>query len=68
MKNGKVNHFTRPRKTRDKYNRMDDGIKEAFDHIKDKRYEEGILDDGYAGVVSFGVCCCRKSCFIELMG
>ena len=67
MKDGKVNLFTRPRKTRDKYNRMDDGIKEAFDQIKDKRYEEGILDDGYAGVVSFGVCCCRKSCIIELM-
>ena len=54
-------------KTRDKYNQMDDGIKEAFTQIKDKRYEEGILDDGYAGVVSFGVCCCRKSCIIELM-
>ena len=54
-------------KTRKKFNQMDDGIKEAFDQIKDKRYEEGILDDGYAGVVSFGVCCCKKSCIIELM-
>lgn len=54
-------------KTREKFNQIDDGIKEAFDQIKDKRYEEGILDDGYAGVVSFGVCCCKKSCIIELM-
>ena len=54
-------------KTRKKFNRMDDGIKEAFNQIKDKQYEEGILDDGYAGVVSFGVCCCKKSCIIELM-
>ena len=54
-------------KTRKKFNQMDDGIKEAFDQIKDKRYEEGILDDGYAGVVSFGVCCCKKSCIIKLM-
>lgn len=54
-------------KTREKFNQIDDGIKEAFDQIKDKRYEEGILDDGYAGVVSFGVCCCKKSCIIEQM-
>ena len=54
-------------KTRKKFNQMDDGIKEAFTQIKDKHYEEGIIDDGYAGVVSFGVCCCKKSCIIELM-
>ncbi len=54
-------------KTREKFNQIDDGIKEAFDQIKDKRYEEGILDDGYAGVVSLGVCCCKKSCIIEQM-
>ena len=46
---------------------MQDGLKEAFDQIRDQKYEEGILDDGYAGVISFGVCFCKKSCIISLM-
>lgn len=53
-------------KVRKKYNEMDDGIQEAFDQIRDKKYEEGILDDGYAGVVSYGLCFCKKSCVAEL--
>ena len=53
-------------KTRKKFNEMDDGIKEAFDQIRDKRYVEGILDDGYAGAVAFGICFCKKSCVVEL--
>lgn len=54
-------------KIRKKFNEMEDGIVEAFTQIKEKRYEEGILDDGYAGVISFGVCFCRKSCILEQM-
>lgn len=54
-------------KTRKKFNQMEDGIRDAFKQIRDKRYEEGILDDGYAKVISFGVCCCKKSCLVELM-
>ncbi len=53
-------------KVRKKYNEMDDGIREAFDQIRDRKYEEGILDDGYAGVISFGICFCKKSCIVEL--
>ena len=53
-------------KTRKKYNEMDDGLREAFEQITEKRYEEGILDDGYAGAVSYGVCFCRKSCIVGL--
>ena len=53
---------------RKKYNEMDDGIREAFDQIRDKKYEEGILDDGYAGVISYGICFCKKSCVVELYG
>lgn len=56
-------------KIRKKYNQMQDGLKEAFDQITEQKYEEGILDDGYAGVISFGVCFCKKSCIIaELPG
>nr|MCR4908973.1 ATP-binding protein [Lachnospiraceae bacterium] len=53
-------------KVRKKFNEMQDGIEEAFTQIKDKKYEEGILEDGYAGVISFGVCFCKKSCILEL--
>ena len=53
-------------KKADKFNQMQGGIEEAFRQIKDKRYEEGILDDGYAGVISFGVCFCKKACILEL--
>lgn len=53
-------------KTRRKYNEMDDGIQEAFGQIREKKYEEGILDDGYAGVISYGVCFCKKSCAVGL--
>ncbi|MCR5235103.1 MAG: ATP-binding protein [Lachnospiraceae bacterium] len=53
-------------KIRKKYNEMDDGIAEAFRQINDQKYEEGILDDGYAGVISYGVCFCKKSCIVKL--
>ena len=54
-------------KAKKHFNEMQKGIDEAFAQIKDKKYEEGILDDGYAGVVSFGICFCKKSCIVELM-
>ena len=55
-------------KVRKKFNEMEDGIEEAFTQIRDQKYEEGILDDRYAGVISFGVCFCKKSCIVSLMG
>ena len=51
-------------KIRRKFNEMQDGIREAFDQIRDKRYEEGVLDDGYMGVKSYGICFCKKSCIV----
>lgn len=53
-------------KVRKKFNEMDDGLREAFDQIRDKKYEEGILDEGYAGVISYGLCFCKKSCIAGL--
>ena len=53
-------------KVRGKYNEMEGGIQEAIKQIDDKRYEEGILDDGYAGVISFGVCFCKKSAIAKV--
>ena len=54
-------------KVRKKFNQMQDGIEEAFQQIRDRKYEEGILDDGYAGVISFGICFCKKSCIVKRM-
>ena len=51
-------------KRRKKFNEMDDGLLEAYQQIRDKKYEEGILEDGYAGVISYGICFCKKSCII----
>ena len=51
-------------KVRKKYNEMEDGLQEAYDQIKTKKYEEGILDDGYLSVKSYGVCFCKKECIV----
>ena len=52
-------------KVRKKFSEMEDGVQEAFTQIRDRKYEEGILDDGYAGVISFGVCFCKKSAIVR---
>lgn len=54
-------------KTRKKFNEMEDGLQEAYDQIRDRKYEEGILDDGYLGVRSYGICFCKKSCIVGRM-
>lgn len=53
-------------KVRKKYNEMQGGLEEAYAQIRDRRYEEGILEDGYAGVISYGLCFCKKSCIAGL--
>lgn len=51
-------------KIRKKFSEMEDGLKEAYDQIIDRKYEEGVLDDGYLGVKSYGICFCKKSCIV----
>ena len=51
-------------KVRKKFTEMQDGLKEAFGQIRDRRYEEGVLSDGFFGVKSYGVCFCKKTCVI----
>ena len=51
-------------KVRKKFSEMEDGLQEAYDQILEKRYEEGVLDDGYLGVTSYGICFCKKSCIV----
>ena len=52
-------------KTRKKFNEMQAGIEEALDQIRDQRYAQGILDDGYIGSACYGICFCKKSCIIS---
>lgn len=51
-------------KARKKFNEMDSGLQEALNQITDKKYEEGILNEGYIGSVSYGICFCKKSCIV----
>ena len=51
-------------KVRKKFNEMEDGLNEAYDQIETRKYEEGVLDDGYMGVKSYGICFCKKSCIV----
>ena len=51
-------------KVRKKFNEMQDGLGEAYKQIRDCKYEEGVLEDGYVGAVSYGICFCKKSCIV----
>ena len=51
-------------KKRKNFNEMEAGLREAYDQIRDKKYEEGVLEDGYMGVKSYGICFCKKSCIV----
>ncbi len=51
-------------KVRKKFNEMQDGLKEAYEQIRTQKYEDGILNDGYVGVRSYGICFCKKSCIV----
>ena len=51
-------------KVRKKFNQMEEGLQEAYTQIRDQRYEEGVLEDGYLGVKSYGICFCKKSCIV----
>ena len=54
-------------KKRKNFNEMQDGLQEAYKQIEEKRYEDGILEDGYMGVKSYGICFCKKSCIVGRM-
>ena len=49
-----------------KFTEMEDGINEAFEQIRTRRYIEGIINDGYIGAVAFGICFCKKNCMVRL--
>lgn len=49
-------------KTRKKLNEMTKGLEEALNQIKEKKYAEGILEEGYVRVKAYGICFCKKTC------
>ena len=51
-------------KIRKKFNEMEDGLKEAYNQILERKYAEGILEDGYIGSKAYGICFCKKSCIV----
>ncbi|MBP3239496.1 MAG: AAA family ATPase [Oribacterium sp.] len=55
-------------KQRKKFSEMEEGLKQALDQIVDQKYAEGIIDDGYSGSVSYGICFCKKRCIVGLLG
>ena len=54
-------------KNRKKFSEMPEGLDEAKKQIIDKKYVEGIINDGYNGAVSYGICFCKKSCIVGLV-
>ena len=51
-------------KIRKKFNEMEDGLQEAYNQIRERKYAEGILEDGYIGSRAYGICFCKKSCIV----
>lgn len=41
---------------------MTEGLEEAVRQIIEKKYVEGIFEEGYTNVKAFGLCFCKKTC------
>ena len=50
-----------------KYTEMDAGCDQALKQIEEQQYENGILEEGYGSVISYGICFCKKSCRVKRM-
>lgn len=53
-------------KARKKLNEMAKGLDEALHQIKEKKYAEGILEEGYVRVKAYGICFCKKTCIAAM--
>ena len=50
-----------------RYPQMESGCEEALKQIAEQKYEEGLLEEGYSKVISYGICFCKKSCRVKKM-
>ncbi len=49
-------------KVRKKLPEMTEGLEEAVRQIIEKKYVEGIFEEGHTNVKAFGLCFCKKTC------
>ena len=54
-------------KYRKKFNEMEDGCKDAFDQIEEKKYAQPFLNQGYQKMIKYGICFCEKTCMVKCM-
>ena len=45
---------------------MKTGLQEAFNQIRDRKYVDGLHNEGYDEVIAYGICFCKKSCIAGL--
>ena len=41
---------------------FEDGCREAFKQIRDRNYEEALIDDGMTTIHKYGIACYKKRC------
>ena len=51
-------------KVADNVHRLEEGCMEALNQIEDKHYENDILEEGYPGVLKYGICFYKKECMV----
>lgn len=52
-------------KRAEKYNAMEKLCEDALQQIEDKNYAAEYIDEGYQGVIKYGICFCKKSCMVK---
>lgn len=45
-----------------RFTEMESMCHKALQHIEDKHYDAGLLDEGYMVIKKYGICFCKKSC------
>lgn len=42
------------------------GCRKALEQIEEKKYADGLLEEGYGNILKYGICFCKKSCKIAI--
>lgn len=53
-------------KQTDKFMKMEEMCDKALKQIEEKQYVEGLMEEGYQKIISYGICFCRKSCKVKM--
>lgn len=49
-----------------KFTEMAPLCRQALEQIRDKCYEEELIEEGYSFILRYGICFCKKSCMVRL--